>query len=86
MNTIWGATTGWKENRRVQVSHKRSTALGDSEFQVGVTAMIMLGSISFSISVQGEDCRNLGQLSDITLTGKNNVSTTIFTCHCPCRS
>jgi hypothetical protein len=85
-NTIWGSTAGWRENRRVQVSHNKSVALGDSEFQVGGTVMLMLGDVSFRISDQGEDSRNLGQWSYITLTGKNNATTTIFTCYWPCHS
>ena len=48
--------------------------------------MLMLGDVSFRISDQGEDSRNLGRWSYITLTGKNNATTTIFTCYCPCRS
>ena len=84
-NTIWGATAGWRDNRRVQVAHNRSVPPGDSEFQVGGTAMLMLGDVTFRISDQGTDFRNLGRWSYITLTGKNDVNTTIFTCYCPCR-
>ena len=39
----------------------------------------------FRISQQGNDFRNLGRWCFITLTGKNNVNTTIFTCYCPVR-
>ena len=63
-----------------------SIASGDSEFQVGGITMIPFGNISFRIPAQGEDSRNLGQWSHITLTGKNNVTTIIFTCYCPYRS
>ena len=59
-NTIWGSTSGWRDNRRVQVSHNKTAAPGDSEFQVGGTAMLMLGDVSFRISEQGADSRNLG--------------------------
>ena len=48
--------------------------------------MLMLGDVTFRISAQGADSRNLGRWSYITLTGKNSVTTTIFTCYCPCRS
>ena len=85
-NTIWGATAGWAENRRVQVSHNKSIPPGDSEYQVGGTAMLMLGEVNFRISAQGEDSRKMGRWSFTTVTGKNNVTTTIFTCYCPCRS
>ena len=85
-NTIWGATAGWAEHRRVQVSHNKSISPGDSEYQVGGTAMLMLGDINFRISAQGEDSRKMGRWSFTTVTGKNNVTTTIFTCYCPCRS
>ena len=78
-NTIWGATTGWREHRRVQVAHNRTVAPGDSEFQVGGSAMLMLGDVTFRISAQGADSRNLGRCSFITLTGKNSITTTIFT-------
>ena len=85
-NSIWGATKGWKENRRIQTSHNKTIKPGDSNYQVGGTAMMMLGDIRFGILSQGEDDRKLGRWSYITLTGKNNVITTIFTCYCPCRS
>ena len=68
------------------MSHNKAAAPGDSEFQVGGTAMLMLGDVSFRISEQGADSRNLGRWSYITFKGKNNVTTTIFTCYCPCRS
>jgi hypothetical protein len=69
-DTIWGSTAGWRENRGMQVSHNKSVAPGDSKFQVGGTAMLVLGDVSFRISYQGEDSRNLGRWSYITLTGK----------------
>ena len=78
-NTIWGATIGWREHRRVQVAHNRTVAPGDSEFQVGGSAMLMLGDVTFRISAQGADSRNLGRWSFITLTGKNSITTTVFT-------
>ena len=70
----------------MQVAHNRTVAPGDSEFQVGGSAMLMLGDVTFRISAQGADPRNLGRWSFITLTGKNSINTTIFTCYCPCRS
>jgi hypothetical protein len=67
----------------VQLLHNKLVVPGDSEFQVRGTAMLMLGDVSFRISDQGEDSRNLGRWSYITLTGKNNTTTTIFTYNCP---
>ena len=66
--------------------HRKYISPGESEYQIGITAMLMLGDVNFRIFAQGEDSRKLGQWSFITLTSKNNITTTIFTCHCPCRS
>ena len=72
--------------QKSEVAHNRSVAPGDSEYQVGGSTMLILGDVTFRISAQGADSRNLGRWSYITLTGKNSVTTTIFTCYCPCRS
>ena len=48
--------------------------------------MLMIGDITFRISFQGSDPRKLGRWSTITLTGKNDVNTTIVTCYCHVRS
>ena len=56
-NTIWGATVDWRENSRIQVSHNKAAPPGESKFQVGETAMLMLGDVSFRITDQGTDSR-----------------------------
>ena len=84
-NSIWGATSSWREHRRVQVSYNTST-ISRSKYQVGGTAMLMLGDITFRLSKQAQDPRHLGRWSMVTLTGKNDINTTIITCYCPNRS
>ena len=84
-NSIWSATQSWHEHRRIQVSYN-STSPARKEFQPGGTAMMVMGELTFRISHQGSDHRNLGRWSSFTLTGKNEVNTTIFTCYCPVRS
>ena len=84
-NSIWGATQSWHEHRRIQVSYN-STSPAKKEFQPGGTAMMITGELTFKISHQGSDHRNLGRWSSFTLTGKNEVNTTILTCYCPSRS
>ena len=84
-NSIWGATSSWQEHRRVQVSHNTSAPIL-KEYQPGGTAMVLFGESTFRISHQSCDSRGLGRWSTITLTGKQNVHTTIFTCYCPTRS
>ena len=81
-NTIWNATSSWKENRRVQVSYN-TTKPSAGECLVGGTAMIAFDDLVFSMSDQGADCRNLGRWSFITIYGKNAVKTTFITCYCP---
>ena len=84
-NSIWGATSSWKEHRRIQVSYNTSTP-AKKEYQPGGTAMVMFGELTFRISFQSYDPRGLGRWSILTLTGKQNVNTTIITCYCPTRS
>ena len=84
-NSIWGATSSWTEHRRVQVSYNTS-ATAIKEYQPGGTAMVMFGELTFRISFQSCDPRGLGRWSTLTLTGKQDVHTTIITCYCPTRS
>ena len=48
--------------------------------------MIAFNEVVFHISDQGQDYRKLGRWSFLTLTGKNELKTTIFTCYCPTRN
>ena len=82
-NTIWNTTKNWREHRRVQVSQNKTSPPGNSEFLVGGTAMAAFDDVVFKICEQGEDFRHLGRWSYITIAGKNNMKTTIFTCYCP---
>ena len=68
-NTIWGATTNWSEHRRVQASYN-ITEPACTRYQVGGTAMILLGDLTFRLSHQNADFRKLGRWSIVTLTGK----------------
>ena len=83
--TIWGATAGWKENRRIQIS-QNSTKKAETGHLIGGTATMVFNDVLFRITDQGEDKRKLGRWSNITLTGKNDLKTTIYTCYCPCKS
>ena len=47
--------------------------------------MVAFGDSVFKISDQGYDIRKLGQWSYITSTNKNNITTAMTTCYCPCR-
>ena len=40
----------------------------------------------FGTTDQGINSRNLGSWSYITLTGNNEIKTTIYNCYCPCKS
>ena len=84
-NTIWGATTSWKSNRRIQVAQNKTKPAQNTEHLVGGVATAAFGDLVFRISDQGEDERKLGRWGFITITGKNDIKTTIFTCYCPCR-
>ena len=50
---------------------------------IGGTATATFDDFIFRISAQGVDERKLGRWNFITITGKNNLQTTIFTCYCP---
>ena len=84
-NSIWGATQSWHEHRRIQVSYNTTTPTC-KQFQPGGTAMMTFGELTFRISYEGCDQRRLGRWSTVTLTGKNDINTTILTCYCPSRS
>ena len=81
-NTIWNGTSGWKENRRVQIS-QNTTKSSDSDYLVGGTAMVAFDEVMFHITEQGSDNRHLDRWSYMTITGKNAVKTTLVTCYCP---
>ena len=81
-NSIWGATSSWFEQRRVQTSHN-TTQQPESEYQVGGTISMAMGELVYRVSSQGSDPRRLGRWSNMTVTGKNDLSTTIITCYCP---
>ena len=83
--TIRGATAGWKENRRIQIS-QNSTKKAETGHLIGGTATMVFNDVLFRITDQGKDKRKLGRWSNITLTGKNDLKTTIYTCYCPCKS
>ena len=84
-NTIWGATSGWRENRRVQVGQNITKPSSKSDLLIGGVAMVAFDDLVFRISKQESDARNLGRWCSFTITGKNNVKTSIFTCYCPVR-
>ena len=83
-NTIWNGTGSWRKSRRVQVGHNISRPVS-KEFGVGGTTMVAFDDLVWRITDQGEDDRLLGRWSYITITGKNNLKTTIVTCYCPCK-
>ena len=65
-NTIWGATTSWRENRIIQVS-QNTFRPAESKYSVGGTAMMDFDDLVFRISPQGTDSRGLGRWSYITI-------------------
>ena len=79
---IWNGTSGWRENRRVQVSHNK-TKPTTGEHQVGGTVIIVFQNLVFNISKQGSDSQNLGRWSYFYITGKHTLITTVITCYCP---
>ena len=87
-NSIWGATESWCKNRRVQVSQNLTKPTRKSDWLVGGTASVAFNELVFRISEQGQDYRKLGRWNFVTITGKNDIKTTIFTCYCPviCKS
>ena len=84
-NTIWGATTGWREHRRIQVAQNTTKASLKTDLLIGGVANMIFDELVFRISKQENDFRKLGRWCSITITGKNNAHTTIFTCYCPVR-
>ena len=85
-HTIWGATTGWHEHRRIQVSYNTTKPSSKSDFMIGGTAMMSFGDTVFRISQQESDPRNLGRWCNVSFSGKNDLTTTIFVCYCPVRA
>ena len=81
-NTIWGATETWREHRRVQIS-QNTQQKSTTNRQIGGTATVAFDDLVFRISEQGCDTRKLGRWSYISVTGKNNLTTTFITCYCP---
>ena len=81
--SIWGATKRWTEHRRIQVGNN-TWAPRDQFRQTGGTASMAFGDVVFRISDQGCDERKLGRWSHMTITGKNDLRTTIITGYTPC--
>ena len=48
--------------------------------------MVAFDDLVFNISKQGYNDRTLWRWSCISITGKNEATTTTFTCYCPTRS
>ena len=58
----------------------------DTERQIGGTASMAMDDMVFRCCEQGNDNRDLGHWSYITLQGKNNLKTTMINCYCLVRS
>ena len=80
--SIWSALSGWRENKRVQVSTNTFHPALESNL-VGGTATCCFSDTVFRISEQGADSRKLGRWSYVVFTGKNNIKTILITCYCP---
>ena len=83
--SIYGATSGWTEHNRVQVGNNTHRQRGGDKM-TGGTASLAFGDMVFRISKQGNDIRNLGRWTCITLAGKNGLQTTLINCYCPCQN
>jgi len=81
-NTVWAATAGWTEARRIQTSHNKALP-PQAEFQVGGTLSMCFNELSYQISARGSDDWNLGCWSWMELNGISNHSTLIVTAYCP---
>ena len=84
--TIWGATSSWKEYHIVRVSQNKTKPAMETEHLIGGTSMVDFGNMVFRISDQRSDNRKLGCWGHISIKGKHNITTTIFTYYYPCRS
>ena len=84
-NSIWAATSSWRQSRRLQVSYNKNYNT-ETPRQIGGTASMALDEISYRICSQKNDPRDLGRWSQITVRGKHNLQTTFITCYCPVRS
>ena len=84
-HTIWGATAGWCQHRRIQVSQNTTKPCSDRDLLTGGTALMAFGEFVFRIPGQESDPRKLGRWSNFSITGKNNTITSIFMCYCPVR-
>ena len=83
-NSIWKATSLWEQNVRVNVAQNTSQPKQQTDHQVGGTATIAFNDFLFRISDQGVDERKLVRWNILTITGKNNLQISNFTCYCPC--
>jgi len=81
-NTVWAATAGWTEARRIHTSHNK-TLPPQAEFQVGGTLSMCFNELSYRISARGSDDRNLGRWSWMEMNGIGNHFTLIVTAYCP---
>ena len=60
-NTIWGATTGWRQYRRVQVAQNTTKDSSNSDLLIGGVATMAFYNLVFRISRQESDFRKLGR-------------------------
>jgi len=84
-NTVWAATSTWRERRKIQVSHN-TTGPQVREHQIGGTISMAFDSVSFRISDREQDSRGLGRWSWMDLNGVGGLKTTIITAYCPANS
>ena len=84
-HTIWGATSGWYENRRIQVANNTTKPPSSKNYQIGGVATMVFNDLVCRLSAQEGDFRKLGRWCSVTITGKINLKTSIFNCYCPVR-
>ena len=77
--SIWTALSGWRDNKRIQVSTNTYQEAQDQKL-IGGTATCCLADTVFRISGQGCDDRKLGRWSYGIFTGKNNATNLLLPC------
>jgi len=83
--TLWSATEGWFEYRRLAKSNNTAVP-PTSKIQFGGTLLLETNRVAYSIGIIEEDPRRLGRWTSIVLQGKDNHRSRIICAYCPCLS
>ena len=79
------AKTWWKDSHRV-ISYNSRDISSSHLYQPGGTILTTINQYAHRVQASGVDDSKLGRWTWVSLQGKHDINTTIFSVYCPCKS